>query len=141
MTDICAAILLEQLKKIDFMTKKRIENANCLIEGLKEIKGIKTPSVKKDNTHAFHQFTIRVEDDFKLSRDELMHYLKEKGINTAIYYPKPLHLCEHFKNIGYKQGDFPIAEKVSKQVLSLPVHPHLTQEQLNTIINAFKEVQ
>ena len=141
MTDICAAILLEQLKKIDFMTKKRIENANCLIDGLKEIKGIKVPSIKKDNKHVFHQFTIGVEDDFKLSRDELMHYLKEKGINTAVYYPKPLHLCEHFKNMGYKERDYPIAEKISKQVLSLPVHPHLTEEQINTIINAFKEVQ
>ena len=141
MTDICAAILLEQLKKLDFMTKKRIENANCLIEGLKDIKGIEVPAVKENNKHVFHQFTIKVEDNFKLSRDELINYLKEKGINTAIYYPKPLHLCEHFRNIGYKEGDFPIAEKISKQVLSLPVHPHLTKEQINIIINVFKEAQ
>ena len=141
MADICAAILLEQLKKIDLITKKRIENANCLIKGLKEIKGIKVPVVEESNKHVFHQFTIKVEEDFKLSRDELINYLKEKGINTAIYYPKPLHLCEHFRKLGYKEGDFPIAEKISKQVLSLPVHPHLTEEQLNTIINAFKEVQ
>ena len=141
MTDICAAIILEQLKKIDFMTKKRIENANYLINGLKEIEGVKTPIIKQGHKHVFHQFTIKVEDNFKLSRDELMEYLKKKGINTAVYYPKPLHLCKHFKNIGYKEGDYPIAEKISRQVLSLPVHPHLTEEHLNTIINAFKEAQ
>jgi len=140
MIDICAAILLEQLKKIDFMTKKRIENASCLIESLKEIKGIKVPLVKKDNQHVFHQFTIKVEDNFKLSRDELMKYLKKKGINTAVYYPKPLHLCKHLRNFGYKEGDFPIAEKISKQVLSLPVHPHVTKEQLDYIIKTFKEL-
>jgi len=140
MTDICAAILLEQLKKIDTITKKRTENAEYLSNGLKKIKGIKTPIVEKGNKHVFHQYTIKVENDFKLSRDELMEYLSKKEISSAVYYPKPLHLLEHFKKLGYKEGDFPIAEKLSKQVLSLPVHPHLTKEQLDIIIKAFEEV-
>lgn len=140
-TDISAAILLEQLKKIGIITKKRVENAAYLSENLGKIRGIKVLDIKKDRSHAFHQYTIRVLEGFKLSRDELNDYLNKKGIGTGIYYPKPLHLLPHFKKFGYKEGDFPIAEKLSNQVISLPVHPHLAKEQLDYIINAFKELE
>jgi dTDP-4-amino-4,6-dideoxygalactose transaminase len=141
MTDISAAILLEQLKKADLITNKRIENAEYLSKGIAKIKGIAVPVVKKNNKHVFNQFTIKVENDFKLNRDELAENLKEKGIGSGIYYSKPLHLLEHYKKFGYKQGDFPVAEKLSKQVLSLPVHPSLTKDDLNTIIEAIKELR
>ncbi|MBN4049067.1 DegT/DnrJ/EryC1/StrS family aminotransferase [archaeon AH-315-M20] len=141
MTDICAAILLEQLKKAEFITKKRIENAEHLSNGLGKIKGIKISVVKKGHKHVFHQYTIKIGNDFKLTRDELIEHLNKKGISSAVYYPKPLYLCEHFRKLGYKEGDFPVAEKLSKQVLSLPVHPHLTKEQLDHIINTFKELE
>jgi dTDP-4-amino-4,6-dideoxygalactose transaminase len=137
-TDINAAILLEQLKKLNSITDKRIENAEYLSNGLKDIKGIKVPIVK-NGKHVFHQFTIKLED-FKLNRDELIAHLKQKGISSAVYYPKPLHLLEVFKNLGYKKGDCPIAEKLCSQVLSLPVHPNVTKDQLNEIINEFKEL-
>ncbi|MBI2523091.1 DegT/DnrJ/EryC1/StrS family aminotransferase [Candidatus Woesearchaeota archaeon] len=140
-TDISAAILLEQLKKISVITKKRIENASYLSENLGKISGIKVPDVKKDGSHVFHQYTMRVLEDFKLSRDELNEHLNKKGIGTGIYYPKPLHLLPHFKKFGYKEGDFPIAEKLSNEVISLPVHPNLTKEQLDYIINAFEELE
>ncbi len=140
MTDICAAILIEQLKKLDFITKKRIENAAYLTKGLGNIKGIKVPVVKEGYKHVFHQYTIKVEDGFKLNRDELIENLNKKGISSAVYYPKPLHLCKNFRKFGYKEGDFPIAEKLSKQVVSLPVHPNLTKEQLDLIINAFSGI-
>ena len=140
MTDISAAILLEQLKKLDFLTKKRIENAEYLTKGLSRVKGIKVPIVKKNFKHVFHQYTIKV-DGFKLSRDELARHLSEKGIASSIFYPMTLHLCEHIKKLGYRKGDFPIAEKLSEQVLSLPVHPHLTWEQLDYIINSIAELE
>lgn len=139
MTDINAAILLEQLKKIDFITKKRIENAEYLSKELGGVKGIKVPIVKKDYKHVFNQYTIRVEN-FKLKRDELMKHLNKKGISSMVYYPKPLHLCEHFKKLGYKGGDFPVAEKLSEQVLSLPVHPSLNKQDINKIIEAIREL-
>tara|TARA_Y100000310_G_scaffold274378_1_gene290356 strand:- start:2194 stop:3294 length:1101 start_codon:yes stop_codon:yes gene_type:complete len=141
MTDLCAVIMLQQLKKIDFITKKRIENAEYLSKELEKIKGIKAPRIGKDNSHVFHQYTIRIQDNFKLNRDELVEHLSKKGVGTGVYYPKPLHLLEHFKKFGYKEGDFPVAEKLSKQVISLPVHPHLTKEQLDQIINVFKELE
>jgi len=141
MTDISAAMLLEQIKKIGFITEKRIENAAYLSGGLGKIKGIAVPFIQEGFKHVFNQYTIKIEDDFKLNREELMEHLNEKGISSAVYYPKPLHLCKHFRKLGYKEGDFPVAEKLSRQVLSLPVHPHVTKEQLDLIINAFGELE
>ena len=139
-TDISAAILLEQMKKIDAITKKRLENAAYLSKNLGKIKGIKVPEIKKDGSHVFHQYTIRVLDNFRLNRDGLNEHLNKKGIGTGIYYPKPLHLLPHLK-FHCTKGDFPIAEKLSNEVISLPVHPHLTKEQLDCIINAFRELE
>lgn len=141
MTDINAAILLEQLKKADLITRKRIENAQYLSEGLADVKGIEIPTVKKDHKHVFHQYTIKVCQDFKLDRDKLVEYLNGEGIGSAVYYPEPLHSMDHFKILGNKENDFPVAEKISKQVLSLPIHPNLTKEQLDQVINAFKELE
>lgn len=137
MTDVQAAIALAQLKKLDDFTDKRIRNAKLLSEGLKNIHGIKVPFVSSNIKHVFHQYTIKV-DGFKISRDELIEYLKNKGIGSAVFYPKPLHLHPHFMKLGYKEGDFPVAEKTAKQVLSLPVHPSVTEQEIKTIMGAFK---
>ena len=140
MTDINAAIGLEQMKKINEWNKKRKENAAFLSKRLGKINGIKVPAVQKNCTHVFHQYTIIVKDDFKMKREELMEYLKQKGVGSGVYYPKPLHLFRHISKFGYKQGDFPVAEKLSQQVLSLPVHPNLSNEELETIAKAFEEI-
>ena len=141
MTDISAAILLEQLKKLDFITKKRVENAAYLSKGLRNIKGIKVPIIKKGHKHVFHQYTIKVGDNFKLKRDGLIIHLNKRGIGCSVYYPKPLHLYNHIKKFGYKKGDFPVAEKLSEQVISLPVHPLLKRDELDCIISAFVELE
>lgn len=134
MMDLQAAIGLEQLKKINDFTNKRIENARKLSNGLSRIKQIKVPFVMQGAKHVFHQYTIRAE-----RRDELMVYLKEKGVGCGVYYPKPLHLHPFFMKLGYKEGDFPAAEKASKEVLSLPVHPTLTDEDIRKIIEMIGE--
>ena len=139
MTDLCAAIALEQLKKIDGFSAKRISNAKKLSEGLSEIKGLILPRVKEENKHVFHQYTIRITEDFKSSRDEFINYLKKSGIGCGVYYPKPLHLHPHFSKMGYKEGDFPIAEKMSSQVVSLPVHPKVSENNIEFIIKKIKE--
>lgn len=140
MTDIAAAIGIEQLKRINNFNQKRIRNAKMLTEGLKNIKGLITPTVKKNYKHVFHQYTIRVTNEFKMTRDKLSQYLKDKDIGNVIFYPKPLHLHPHFKKLGYKKGDFPIAEKISKEVLSLPVHPLVSENDIKYIIKIIKEV-
>jgi dTDP-4-amino-4,6-dideoxygalactose transaminase len=70
---------------------------------------------------------------------ELVKYLKENGVGVGIYYPKPLHMHKHFMDHGYKEGDFPVSEKLSKQVICLPVHPSVTEEDIKKIIDVFKE--
>jgi perosamine synthetase len=139
MMDLQAAIALGQLKKIEELTNKRIENAKILTRNLKDIPGIIVPYIEENVKHVYHQYTIKV-DGFKLSREELMRKLKEKEIGCGIYYPKPLHLHPWFTKLGYKEGDFPISEKLSKEVLSLPVHPSLSKEDLHYIIKAFSEI-
>lgn len=139
-TDIQSAIGLVQLRKIDVLNEKRIKNASILSEGLKSIHGLILPSAAKGNRHVYHQYTIRVLPDFKYSRDNLLDYLKKQGINAGVYYPKPLHLHKHFSALGYKEGDFPIAELLARQVLSLPVHPGLTNRDLLYIVKAFKNL-
>lgn len=138
-TDLCAAIALEQLKKLDDFNARRISNAHKLSEGLEGIKGLIVPRVKKNNKHVFHQYTVRITEDFKGTRDKFMSYLKEQGVGCGIYYPKPLHLHPHFSRMGYKEGDFPVAEKMSKQVVSLPVHPKVSEADIAFIIEKIKE--
>jgi len=136
MTDIEATIGIEQLKKLNSFNKKRIENANYLNKGLSGIKGIISPKIEKNKTHVFHQYTIRVTKDFKITRDELQKKLQEKGVGTAIYYPIPIHLQELYIKLGYKDK-LPVSEKISQEVISLPIHPSVTKENLDYIIQTF----
>jgi dTDP-4-amino-4,6-dideoxygalactose transaminase len=95
------------------------------------------PHIKPNHKHVFHQYTVLVD---KNKRDLVVDHLKSKGIGCAVFYPKPLHLQDHFMKMGYKKGDFPVAEDISKRVISLPIHPSLTQEDLLMIANTLKEV-
>ena len=99
---------------------------------VKNVKGIILPEM--DLGHVFHQFTIKCE-----KRDELKDYLIRNGIGCGIYYPKPLHMHPHFSRMGYNEGDFPIAEKVSKQIISLPMDAYKTKEEINYICRKIKE--
>ena len=140
MTDILAAIGLVQLKKIESFSRRRIQNAELLSRGLKDVKGLIIPKIKAEHRHVFHQYTVRIDKDFGHSRDELIESLKKRGINPGVYYPKPLHLHRHFKNQGYKAGDFPVSEQMSKEVLSLPVHPRLRSRDILYIIKTVKGI-
>ena len=94
-----------------------------------------TPAVRPGNIHVYAQYTIRVPD-----RDALGAKLKEAGIPTAVYYPKCLHEQPVFADLGYKWGDFPEAEKASREVISLPMHPFLSDEDQDRVVNAVKTV-
>ena len=134
MTNIAAAIGIEQLKKLDNLNNKRIENANYLINNLKDTKII-LPRVKENFKHVFHQFTIQVEN-----RDEVLGKLIEKGIKGDIFYPKPVYEQPFYQNLKYEGKEFNVSNKVCKKVLSLPVHPSLTREELDYIIKTLKEI-
>jgi dTDP-4-amino-4,6-dideoxygalactose transaminase len=95
---------------------------------------VKVPYVEPDNVSAWAQYSV-----CHPSRDAIIAHLKRAGIPTAIYYPQPLHLQTAFQYLGYTQGDFPVAERVSNEVFSLPMHPYLTAEEQERIAGCIRE--
>ncbi|KKQ67225.1 MAG: hypothetical protein US86_C0001G0152 [Candidatus Daviesbacteria bacterium GW2011_GWA2_38_24] len=138
LNDILAAIGLKQSEKIDKLNNQRIENALWLSKELSHVKGLILPKVESGSKHVFHQYTIRVTDKFKGTRDGLLAYLQSKGVGCRIYYPKPLHLFPQFNERRDRRGEYPVAEKAAEEVMSLPIHPQLTKEDLLYIVNLIK---
>lgn len=133
MTDIAAAIGIVQLEKLDGFNAARQKNAAMLSAGLKGVSGIIPPITKPDCTHVFHQYTIRAK-----KRDKLADFLKEKGIGTGVHYPIPIHKQPYYIELGYKDS-LPISEKAVEEVLSLPVHPALSRDDVQKVIKEVKE--
>lgn len=140
MTNIVAALGRIQLRRLDELNKIRARNAEKLTRGLQGVKGITLPYVDPRVKHVWHQYVIRVEQDFPLSRDELAEYFREKSIETAVHYPIPINHQPLYKRLGYTQDECPNAIEASKRVLSLPVHPLLSDEDIEYIVNAIREV-
>lgn len=133
MTDISAAIGIVQMGRLAEFTEKRRQNARKLASGLKGTKNLILP-VEKDNcSHVYHQYTIRTP-----RRDSLRDTLQEKGIGTGTYYPLCIHQQPLYKEMGYA-GSFPNSEKAAREVLSIPVHPGLSDADINTVIACIKE--
>jgi len=128
---IQAAFLNVKIDHIDEWNEKRRSIAKRYNEGLSDV--VRTPVERPENYHIFHQYTIRTD-----RRDELREYLKENGIATAIHYPRPLHLQPAFAYLGYKEGDFPVAERAAKEVLSLPVFPEMRDDEIDYVIQTIR---
>ena len=128
MTDVAAAIGIEQLKKLPGFVKKRRENARYYD---KNINSIETPYVLGNCEHSYHQYTIKTKN-----RDSLINKLKNNEIGFGIYYPKPLHFYNHLKQ--YSHNDLKNSEMLVQEVLSLPIHPALTEQDLEKIISVLK---
>ncbi len=140
MTDVEAAIGLKQLEKLDEFTEKRRENADYLTNRLKEIEGIIPPLVKDEIRHSYHQYTILL--DFEVldcTRDEFVEYLDNENVGAAVHYPRPLHKQPVFQE-KYGDKSLPTVEDVSNRILSLPVHPHLDEEDLETVVQGVETV-
>jgi len=128
---IQAAVLKVKLKYFNEEIQKRQEIANRYSN---ELKNVITPYVEPHNLSVWAQYCIRVEN-----REEVINRCKERGVPTAIYYPIPLHLQEVFRYLGYKEGDFPIAERVSKDIMALPMSAFVTKEEQDYIIGVINE--
>lgn len=139
MTDIAAALGICQLKKLDSANQKRNRNAAYLTEHIKSIKGLIPPYTGPNRNHVFHQYTIKVTPEYKYSREDLQQKLLAKGVSTIIYYPTPSHQQPLYKNLGFKDV-LPVTETMAQQVLSLPVHPGLTEDDLKTIVGCLGEL-
>lgn len=122
-----AAIVRVKLKYLDKWNEMRKKNADAYNKALSKLDVI-LPSVNKFCEHVYHLFVIRIQN-----RDGLLEYLKSKGIFCGIHYPIPIHLQKACSDLNYKNGDFPITEKCAKEVISLPMFPELTKDEINYI--------
>jgi dTDP-4-amino-4,6-dideoxygalactose transaminase len=129
-----AVVLNAKLKHLDSWNEMRAKNAALYAELLKPISGVVTPITKTDRTHVFQTYAVRLPN-----RDKVMNGLNAKGIGALIHYPIPLHLQEAYADLGYKAGAFPVAEKVASEILSLPMFPHMTKEQVEVVVKALRE--
>jgi perosamine synthetase len=133
MTNIHAAIGNAQLPKLERFNEARIANAAYLSERLDPEK-VLVPQVRPGTRHVFHQYTVRVLPP--LDRDDVRRQLAEKGVGSEVYYPVPVHRQQIYLDLGYGDQSFPESECAARQVLSLPIHPGLTREDLDTIAAA-----
>ena len=131
MTDIAAAIGLAQIEKLPGYNARRREIAARYDA---ELHGVITPHVRPGVTHVYHQYTIRVR-----ARDAFAEALKARGVGSAIYYPIPVHRQAPFVALGYGDAAYPVTDRLTEQVLSIPVHPSLTDDEVSTVIAAVNE--
>ncbi len=128
--EIQAAILQCRLPYLKQWNSRRQEIAQKYIAGFKDLTNVlKAPTTHPDNEHVFHLFVIQVEE-----RDQLQAHLLEKGIQTLIHYPTPAHMQKAYSYLGYKPGTLPVTEHITKRILSLPMYPELTDEQIDFVI-------
>src|SRR5690554_233533 len=133
---IQAAVLRAKLPHLDEYNKARIEAANKYSEAFKNIENIITPggfdaeNNLSEKSHVFHQYTLKIKNS---DRDALVNHLNEKGIPCGVYYPIPLHLQKAYQDERYKEEDFAVTNQLVKEVISLPMHTELDDEQIKYI--------
>lgn len=128
-----AAILSAKLPYILQWTEQRIANAALYDKHLSGISQVVTPRVRPGTKHTFHLYVVRAQ-----KRDALMQFLSEKGIETAIHYPTPLPMLEAYQYLGHKPADFPVAVQLQQEILSLPLFPELTEEQVQYVAGTIR---
>lgn len=128
---IQAAILKVKLKYLDQWNQRRRDIAKTYSEELSSL--VEVPVVLEERDHIFHQYAIKFRD-----RDGLMAHLKERGVACAVHYPRPLHLQPAYSYLGYKEGDFPVSEELSSQVLCLPIYPELSDAEVDAVVEGVK---
>jgi dTDP-4-amino-4,6-dideoxygalactose transaminase len=134
---IQAVVLDVKLKHLDTYNANRARAAAHYSSVFAKCDKLTVPAFAKNSTHVFHQYTLQLHES--INRDELIKHLSDKGIPAMIYYPVPLHQQKAYQDPRYKDGDFPVSEKLAKTVLSLPMHSELSDEQLEYITSAVLE--
>lgn len=131
---IQAAILLAKLPQLKLWTKARISHAAQYSALLKDVKDVRVPEIRPETVHSFHLYVIRVS-----RRDELKSFLEERGVQTAIHYPSALPNLPAYRYLGHSAADFPVASKHQDEILSLPMFPELTPDQINHVVKSIRE--
>jgi dTDP-4-amino-4,6-dideoxygalactose transaminase len=128
-----AAVLLVKLKRLSEWNAARRRHAEYYSTRLRNEKDVVLPQIGTDGRHVFHLYVARVP-----ARDRVLEFLRNHGVGAGIHYPIPTHLLPASAHLGYRAGDFPITEKLSGEILSLPLYPELTSEQADFIISTLK---
>jgi dTDP-4-amino-4,6-dideoxygalactose transaminase len=131
-----AALLRVKLPHLPAWTAARQRIADYYDAALGGISGLRIPYRDKQSSHVFHQYTLTLEN--APQRDQLQEYLRERGVPSMVYYPVPVHLQPAYAYLGYQAGQFPVAEYLCRTVLSLPIHPVLSEAQLDYIVTAIR---
>ncbi|MGQ9460613.1 MAG: DegT/DnrJ/EryC1/StrS family aminotransferase [Candidatus Bathyarchaeaceae archaeon] len=140
MMDITAVLGLNQLDRLDSFVEKRRHNAMRLTEGIKNIEGIRPPVVKSNVYHSFYQYSVLMDlSKYKCTRDEFIEAMKAENIECVVHYPVPLTKQPAFEGI-VKINGCPVAEDVSKRIFSIPVHPQLSNSDIEKILIALEKV-
>jgi len=132
--NIQAAVLKVKMKYLDEWNQKRKRIADKYSQSFNEVGDLILPAIKEENKSAHHLYVVRTK-----YRDELYDYLNSNGIETIIHYPIPIHLQESYSELQLTSGSFPITELLANEILSVPIHPHLTNQDLRYIINSMKK--
>lgn len=139
LTDVAAAIGLVQLKKLEKFNMRRRKNAEYFNSHI-SVKGLLTPEVAQGTHHVYHQYVIRLTDEFPMKRADFIEYLKAKGIGTAVHYPIPLHHQPVYARAD-EPDSCPVSTSLAGSVLSIPVHPLLDQKELAYICDTINRVK
>ena len=135
MSNLHAAIGVVQLSKLDEMNSKRQANSEYYFQGLKDVEGVQLPYIEEGNQHVWQMFTIQVSKD---KRDDLVNYLRDQGIGASVHFDPPVHLMKPYMNV--KGADnLPVTNEVYKRLMTLPMFPHLTREQMDFVIEHIKK--
>ncbi|MFF5793528.1 DegT/DnrJ/EryC1/StrS family aminotransferase [Paeniglutamicibacter sp. NPDC012692] len=134
MDAVQAVVLSAKLERLAGWNQMRREAAARYWQLLAEVPGVVRPVQAIGNEDVWHLYVIQVEE-----RDRVLAELNKAGIGAGIHYPYPVHLTEAFSDLGYKPGDFPVAERAARRILSLPLYPHITEEQQERVVEALKQ--
>lgn len=141
MTDVAAALGIHQLAKLDSFIKMRKEYARIYDEAFLDVPEIEIPYIPDNEEHIYSLYTIKVNtENLKATRDQIVEELKKLNIGTSVYFI-PLHYFTYYKNTyGYHEGDFPVAEKVFEQIISLPLYPRMNLTQVKFVIKTLLRI-
>lgn len=130
-----AVVLAAKLKHLDEWNRMRAQKFTHYQELLKDVEGIQLPEIMQDRTHVFQTLAVCFD-----GRDHVLEELKKRNIGALIHYPIPIHLQEAYADLKHKPGDFPVSENVCQHVLSLPMFPHITKQQIEYVSSSLKDI-
>ncbi len=142
MTDIQAAVGIEQLKKLDALNRRRIDSAAYLTAGLKDVPGLTLPAIQPGSTHVFHLYPVRIDSGaFGKTKEDFVYEMRQdRGIQVGTHYI-PLHWSTAFQKRGFQRGQFPVADALAESLVTLPIHPRQTRAALDYLIESVRALR